>query len=262
MISHDQTDNPPLQVSLVLGASGGIGSTLAELLMREGHQLGLAARTTDRAREAASDADTLPIAFDATDSESVHAALRETADHFGRLDAVALCVGSLLLKPAHRTSPEEWRDVIDVNLTAAFNTVRAAADVMDGGSVVLVASAAAEIGLPNHEAIAAAKAGVIGLARAAAASYASRHLRVNVVSPGMTDTPMTVHLTGNKRMLEQSVAMHALGRIGEPVDVARAIAWFMDRRNDWVTGQVLGVDGGLARINRGPRAARRRQTAT
>jgi len=169
---------------------------------------------------------------------------------------VALCVGSLLLKPAHLTTAEEWRQTIDTNLTAAFNVVRAAGKVMRaGGSVVLIGSAAASMGLPNHEAIAAAKAGVIGLARAAAATYASRGLRFNVVSPGLVDTPMAERITSSPRALEHSRSMHALGRIGTPDDIAHAAAWLMDPSNDWVTGQNLGVDGGLARVAPARRAS-------
>ena len=117
-----------------------------------------------------------------------------------------------------------------------------------GGSVVLVSSAAARIGLANHEAIAAAKAGVIGLVLSAAASYAGRGIRFNAVAPGLVETPMTSKLTANEKMREGSTALHALGRIGQPADVARAIEWLLDPANDWVTGQVLGVDGGLGSV--------------
>jgi NAD(P)-dependent dehydrogenase (short-subunit alcohol dehydrogenase family) len=117
-----------------------------------------------------------------------------------------------------------------------------------GGSVVLVSSAAARLGLANHEAIAAAKAGVIGLTLSAAATYAARGLRVNAVAPGLVRTPLTARITGSEAALKASTALHALGRIGEPEDVASAIAWLLDPAQSWVTGQVLGVDGGLATL--------------
>ena len=117
-----------------------------------------------------------------------------------------------------------------------------------GGSIVLVSSAAARTGLANHEAIAAAKAGVMGLTLSAAASYAARGIRVNCVAPGLVETPLAARITGNEGSLQASKAMHALGRIGQPGDVASAMAWLLDPANSWVTGQVIGVDGGLGTI--------------
>jgi len=113
---------------------------------------------------------------------------------------------------------------------------------------VLLSTAGARIGLANHEATSAAKTGIEGLALAASASYASKGLRVNCVAPGMTRTPLTAKLLQNEMMAKASVSMHALGRLGEPDDVASAIEWLLDSEQSWVTSQVIGVDGGLSRI--------------
>jgi len=155
-----------------------------------------------------------------------------------------------LLRPAHQTSYEQFEEVLRVNLLSAFEAVRASAKVMRkrGGSVVLISSAAARIGLPNHEAIAAAKAGVEGLARSAAASYARSSLRFNVVAPGLVKSEMSRSIWENEAAAKASGDMHALGRIGEPYDVASLIAWLVNPSNNWITGQVLGVDGGLGSI--------------
>ena len=159
------------------------------------------------------------------------------------------CSGSLLLKSAHTTSQDQYQAVINSSLTTAFATVRAAGMHMkNGGSVVLISSAAAMVGLPNHEAISAAKAGIIGLAQSAASTYASLNLRFNVIAPGMTDTPLTASITKNPLALNASKAMHALDRIGTPNDIARAIVFLLDPQNNWITGQVLAVDGGLSRV--------------
>ncbi len=168
----------------------------------------------------------------------------------GRVDGVANCVGSLLLKSAHSTTEAEWSSTIATNLTTEFAVVRAAAEAMlnAGGSIVLVSSAAARLGLANHEAIAAAKAGVVGLTLSAAATYGRRGIRVNCVAPGLVRTPMTAPLTANEASLKASMAMHALGKIGEPQDVAAAIEWLLSSGQRWVTGQVLGIDGGLGSV--------------
>ena len=107
---------------------------------------------------------------------------------------------------------------------------------------------AARAGLSNHEAIAAAKAGVIGLTLSAAATYARQHIRINCVAPGLVRSPLTRKLTESEAALKASTNMHPLGRIGEPSDVASALAWLLDPEQSWVTGQVLGVDGGLSSL--------------
>jgi NAD(P)-dependent dehydrogenase (short-subunit alcohol dehydrogenase family) len=159
-------------------------------------------------------------------------------------------VGSILLKPAHLTNSAEWHSTLAQNLTSGFGCVRAAGRLLkaDGGSVVLVSSAAARIGLANHEAIAAAKAGLEGLVRSAAATYARQRIRFNAVAPGLVRTPLTRGLVSTELAEKASLAMHPLGRLGEPADVARAIAFLLDPAQDWITGQVLGVDGGLADV--------------
>ena len=234
---------------LVLGASGGIGSALARRLAASGTRLVLAGRDAARLEAVAAETGGTPLVLDATKPAEVEAAAARAVEAHGRLDGLANCVGSILLKPAHLTSEEEWDAVVATNLKSAYAAVRAAARAMSaGGSVVLVSSAAARLGLANHEAIAAAKAGVIGLALSAAASYAPKGIRVNAVAPGLVRTPMTSRITGNEAALKASTALHALGRVGEPEDVASAIAWLLDPAQSWVTGQVIGVDGGLATV--------------
>jgi NAD(P)-dependent dehydrogenase (short-subunit alcohol dehydrogenase family) len=234
---------------LILGAAGGIGGALARRLAASKVKLVLAGRDPARIEALAADTGGTPFVLDATKPAEVEAAAAKAVEAHGRLDGLANCVGSILLKPAHLTSEEEWDAVVSTNLKSAYASVRAAARAMTaGGSVVLVSSAAARIGLANHEAIAAAKAGVIGLALSAAATYAPKGIRVNAVAPGLVRTPMTARITGNEAALKASTAMHALGRIGEPEDVASAIAWLLDPVQSWVTGQVIGVDGGLATL--------------
>ena len=185
---------------------------------------------------------------DATDPDAIDALADRAAAELGGLDGLVNCAGSILLKPAHLTSTADWQATIATNLTSAFGCVRAAGRLMkgEGGSVVLVSSAAARVGLANHEAIAAAKAGIIGLVLSAAATYAKQKVRFNAVAPGLVRTPLSKGLLSSELAEKASVGMHPLGRLGEPDEVAAAIDWFLDPAQGWITGQVLGIDGGLA----------------
>lgn len=222
---------------LVIAASSSIGQAVTNTLKAQGDSVFTTARDKTKINP--------DILLDATDFDAVNEAFQLA----GTIDGVVNCSGSLLLKPAHTTSKEQYQSIIDSSLTTSFATVHAAGNYMKkGGSVVLIASAAALVGLANHEAIAAAKAGIIGLAQSAAATYATINLRFNVIAPGMIDSPLTTELIKNEAMYHASKAIHALGRIGKPEDIARAILFLLNPQNSWITGQVIAVDGGLSRI--------------
>ena len=250
------SQNSSTRVVAIFGATGGIGSELAHRLVKSGHRLALIARSEERLRVLAAETGALSLRADVTASAEVDAAVTRILEAHGRLDGAAHCVGSLLLKPAHLTSDAEWAATIAANLTSAFYVLRAAAKAMQGqgGSIVLVSSAAASIGLTNHEAIAAAKGGVAALAMSAAATYAAKGIRVNCVAPGLVRTPLTARITQNEAGLRASQGMHPLGRIGEPADVAAAMEFLLSPASGWMTGQVIGIDGGLASLKvPGPR---------
>lgn len=222
---------------LVIAASSGIGQATIKMLLAAGHSVFTTARDNSKINPDA--------ILDARDFDAVDNVFAQA----GELDGVVNCSGSLWLKPAHFTNKAQYSDVIDASLTTAFATVHAAGKYMTkGGSVVLIASAAALTGFANHEAIAAAKAGVIGLTLSAAATYAPVNLRFNAVAPGLTQTTLTASITANAAARKFSEAMHALGRLGTPEDIARTIVFLLDPANAWITGQVIGVDGGLANI--------------
>ena len=179
--------------ALIIGAGGGIGTALAQQLSEKGWNLVLAGRTHSTLQEVASKTGGVPIVLDATDFDAVADVL---AEHSEIRHAVNLA-GSILLKSAHQTSESEFIDTIDQNLKTAFSLVRACGLSwrQGGGSIVLMSTCASQVGLANHEAIAAAKAGVEGLTRSVAASYASRGIRCNAVAPGLVETPLASRLT-------------------------------------------------------------------
>ena len=163
---------------------------------------------------------------DATDPDQIDACADQAVAALGGLTGITNCAGSLLLKPAHLTTSAEWHATLAANLTSGFGCVRAAGRLLrvDGGSGVLVSSAAARVG-PNTS-------------------------RCGGFDPGLVRTPLTKGLVSSELAEKASLAMHPLGRLGEPEDVARAIAWLLDPAQGWITAQVLGVDGGLADLKR------------
>lgn len=244
----DSGDN---QVIFVIGAGGGVGQALCRRLAGRGVVLIGAGRDEDRLA-AVSEHCASTIKLDAKDPQAVADAVAKIVDEHGRIDGAVNLAGSLLLKPAHSTTPEEFRETIEQNLMTAFHLVRAAAQPMarkGGGSVVLMTSAVAEHGFPAHEAIASAKAGVIALARSAAASYASRGVRFNCVAPGLTETPLASQIFKSEPALKASLAMHADGKAGQPEQVASAIDFLLHGDQEHITGQVLAVDGGLSKVH-------------
>ncbi len=239
---------------LVFGAYGGIGSALVRGLVASGERVVVSGRDPDRLEDFARREGVHPLPADATDFQAVESVVDEARAQLGGLAGVANCVGSVVLRPAHLTRQNDWEEVVATNLTSAFAVLRASAGAMmrEGrGSIVLVSTAAARIGLPNHEAIAAAKGGIDALVRSAAATYGRQGVRVNAVAPGLVDTPLTARITGNEKARASSEAMHALGRIGSPEEVAESIRWLLSDAADWVTGQTVGVDGGLGTVRAG-----------
>lgn len=223
---------------LVIAGSSTIGQSIVNLLRKEGHTVFTTARDGSKIKP--------DMYLDATDFNAVDNAFEAA----GQIDGVVNCSGSLWIKPAHLTSHEQYLDVINKSLTTAFATVRSAGKYMSqGGSCVLFSTAAALSGFANHEAIAAAKAGVIGLAMSASATYASVKLRVNVIAPGLVETNLTDTMLKSDVSRKVSESMHALGRLGTAEEIARGAIFFLDPKNSWITGQVLAIDGGLSHIH-------------
>jgi len=238
-------------VYVLFGGSGGIGRALIERLRRREASLVVVGRDVDKLKEVEGDAVRTEQA-DASDFDQTERVIKDAAEREGRVDGVWNGAGSIFLKPAHLTSPDEFDDTLKLNLWSAFAVTRAAASVMrnqdDGGSIVLTSTVAAGVGLSNHDSISAAKAGVEGLTRASAATYVSGNVRINAVAPGLVDTPMASRLTSSDAARKQSEALHPLGRLGEPDDIARVVEWLITTDAAWVTGQVIPVDGGLSSL--------------
>jgi NAD(P)-dependent dehydrogenase (short-subunit alcohol dehydrogenase family) len=238
---------------IVFGATGGIGAALSRRLRARGETPFLVARDGGRLEALASELGGAPFRpADALDG----AALRDAVAAAGpTLAGLAFCVGSIPLKPLARTAEADFLDAFRLNTVAAAMAVQAAAPALaaggrEGGAppgVVLFSSIAARAGFPNHAAIAAAKAGVEGLALALAAELAPA-VRVNCVAPSLTRTRIAEPLTKSPQMAEAIAKLHPLPRLGEGEDPAALADFLLSDAAGWITGQVVGVDGGRSTL--------------
>jgi NAD(P)-dependent dehydrogenase (short-subunit alcohol dehydrogenase family) len=224
------------RTGIIVGATGGIGQATARLLAAQEPLAALAAEIG-------------AIAFpgDCRDASTSQRAVAAVLEAHGRLDIAVHAVGSIVLKPLARLREADLMEAFALNTLSAFHLMQAAITPMSQareGAVVVCSSVAASVGLPNHEAIAAAKGALEGLVRSAAMTYAGVNVRFNAVAPGLTRTPLAAALTENPAALAASLKVHPLRHLGEPDDVARAIVYLLDAPN--VTGTVLPVDGGIA----------------
>lgn len=249
-----------LKKTIVIGGiSGGIGSALATSLHEEGYALAGYARSSENLDALASNLPgTSTKVLDATNPNEVDAFMAETIHNNGRIDAYVHAIGSILIKPAHLTTPENWAHTLQTNLSSAFYALSAAVKHMqkqtNGGSCLFFSTAAAQTGIANHEAIAAAKGGIEAMVRSAAATYAPRGIRINAIAPSLTNTPLAQPIISSEKALEISKRMHPLGDIAHSGDVASLARWLLSEEAQFVTGQVFVIDGGLSTIVPKPRA--------
>ena len=158
------------------------------------------------------------------------------------------CIGSILIKPLHGTSLDEFNDVITTNLFSSYFLLASFARRMKDGSAIFFSSVAGSKGLSNHEVISAAKAGIEGFARSAAATYAKDNLRVNVIAPSIMDSNMSQKILSSDTAREVSKNMHPISKIGDTDDILPVIKWLLNPDTKWVTGQTIHVDGGLSTV--------------
>lgn len=243
-----------MKTLLITGASGGVARLLAREMAGAGWRIVRVARDSARLGDdtgvAPTDDD---LVADVSTEAGAQAALEFVAQRVGAPpDAVAHCAGSSLIAPIGRTSESQYRAVLAANLDSAFFVSKAYAGALAsakrGGSLLLFSSVVAATGVANHAAIAAAKGGVEALTRALAADFSGLGLRVNCIAPGLMRTPMTARLLGNEASARAAAAQYPLGRHGEAEDAAALAAFLLSDAAGWITGQVIGLDGGFSAV--------------
>lgn len=225
---------------LVVGASSGIGEELVRQLQEHG------AHVHAWGRQSLEDQVKHWTYWDVLSEEP---APTQTLPEF--LHGLAYMPGNIPLKPFHRTSLEDFRQTMNINLMGAVQSIQAALPALKNAgaaSVVLMSTVAARVGMPFHSSIAAAKAALEGLTLSLASEYAGQQIRFNAVAPSLTRTPLAGSLLSTPEKVEASGKRHPLGRVGEASEPASAVRFLLDPESSWVTGQIWGVDGGMANL--------------
>jgi len=241
---------PP--VAIVTGAARGIGRVVALTLAERGYRvaandLAEPEATLGELRDAGATA--LPLPGDVSDEEAVRGMVRTVVDGFGRVDVLVNNAGISHIAPAEETSPEEWRRVLEVNLTGPFLMCREFGKAMleqGSGSIVNVASVAGLLGIADRSAYNASKHGLIGLTRTLAAEWGGRGVRVNAVCPGWVKTEMDDEDQAGGGYTDADIQGRTpMARFARPEDIARSVAFLADpQQSGYVNGHALSVDGG------------------
>jgi 3-oxoacyl-[acyl-carrier protein] reductase len=239
------------KVALVTGASQGIGRATSIALAGAGAKVAVAARTADKlaslvAEIEAAGGEALAVPMDVADAAQVKAGFQQTLAKFGKLDILVNNAAITRDTLALRMKLEDWDAVLRTNLTGAHLCIQQALGAMlkqRSGRIINLSSVVAETGNAGQANYVASKAGLIGLTRAIAIEVASRNITVNAVAPGFIETPMTEPLS--QELKDKMKAMIPLGRFGRDQEIAAAIVFLASDEAGYITGQVLGVNGGL-----------------
>lgn len=232
---------------LIWGGSGGIGAQTARALAAQGYAMHLVGRDGAKLAGLAAELGATTSQADVTDDTAF---ARVTAEVGGPLAGLVYAVGSINLRPLARLTSDDFARDFRLNAQGAALAVQAALPALkaaQGASVVLFSSVAVAQGFTAHASVSMAKGAVEGLTRALAAELAPK-IRVNAIAPSLTETPLAAGLTGNPQMAASIAQMHPLGRLGKPQDIAALAAFLISDQAEWMTGQVIGVDGGRARL--------------
>jgi NAD(P)-dependent dehydrogenase (short-subunit alcohol dehydrogenase family) len=233
---------------IIIGTAG-IGGALARQLAATGSELHLIGRDAAKLSALAAELGASHAVADVMDAVALVQAVQAAGP---LVDGLAYCVGSINLKPAHRTTDADAMKDFELNALGALRAARAAlpalkASLLPTASVVLFSTVAVGQGFASHASVAMAKGAVEGLMRTLAAEWSPK-IRVNAIAPSLTKTPLAAFMTANDATVQAIAGMHPLQRLGEAEEVAALAAFLLSSQAGWITGQVIGVDGGRSTL--------------
>lgn len=242
------------KIVLITGASGGLGNSLAKKLDAEGYLLALSGRSLEKLNllNESLGGKHLVVQGDPTKVEDCENTIQKVQKEIGVPVGLAHCVGNIRLGSIHKMSIQDLQDCLNVNLMSALYILKPFVDTLiktqNKGSCVFVSSIAAQIGTPNHEAIASAKGGIEALCRSAAASYSNYGIRFNAVAPGLMDTPAASKIISSPIAREAASKQYPIGGIGSSEELAELMYWLLSEKAARVTGQTWTLDGGFTAV--------------
>lgn len=225
---------------LLIGGSTGIGNQIASMLSKD-HNIIVASRHSGDLK----DANITYLNFDVT-IDSV-----EDLELPDQLDGLVYCPGSINLKPFKMLKPETFKEEMNLNFFCLVDVVQKLLPKFrksNHPSLIFFSTVAVKVGMPFHTSVAAAKGAIEGFAKSLAAEYAPK-FRVNVIAPSLTDTPLAEKLLSNESKIEKMNDRHPLKRVGSAKDIASLAVFLLGDQSSWMTGQVIGIDGGLSTLN-------------
>jgi len=239
------------KVALVTGAAQGIGKAVALLLARNGAHIVVSDINLEKAEETAKEIESIgskaiAIKVDVANLKDVERMVESILEKFGKIDILVNNAGITRDKLILRMTEEDWDAVLNVNLKGTFNCTKAVVRHMAkqrSGKIVSIASVVGEMGNAGQVNYSASKAGVIGLTKTIAREFAQRRINVNAIAPGYIETPMTEVLP--EKVKEELKRLIPMERLGKPEDVAEAVLFLVSEDSNYITGQVLNVNGGI-----------------
>ena len=231
---------------LIVGATGSIGSNLAEQLNVSGNKVHLVGRDESQLEKLSEKLNSQYTVTDVLDDGFVDKIKSDISD----IKGLAYCVGSIDLKPLRVSKKEDFKKCLDVNFFPVIEIIKSLQDNLkkNNGSIILFSTVAVKKGFTNHAIISSAKGAIEGLTVSLAAEFAP-NIRVNCIAPSLTNSKMSQSILKNKMMADGIAKSHPMKRIGQAADIASMAKFLLSDESPWITGQIIGVDGGKSSLS-------------